>query len=82
MLPLLAFLPLCVILEEIEKNTTLVLVNAVHFKDSWKEEFRLQSKEMKFQRTDGKTVSTYIIINLNSECSTLLFFFQRLMLRC
>ena len=49
------------ILEEIEKNTSLVLVNAVHFKDSWKVQFTLQSEEMKFQKSDGETVTLTLI---------------------
>ena len=49
------------ILEEIEKNTSLVLVNAVHFKDSWKEQFTLQSEEMKFQKSEGKIVTINLI---------------------
>ena len=60
-LTMIVFRVLYVILDVIEKNTSLVLVNAVHFKDSWKEQFTLQSEEMKFQKSEGKIVTINLI---------------------
>ena len=60
-LTMIVFRVLYVILDVIEKNTSLVLVNAVHFKDSWKEQFTLQSEEMKFHKSDGETVTMNLI---------------------
>jgi serine protease inhibitor len=52
------------VFDDIERETKLVLANAVYFRADWKEQFHNVTDGQTFTRTDGSTVKTALMNNL------------------